>query len=963
MRKQVAHMFTNLEVQKDGCNGSPLSSASKCRIDSRRRRNLGRRWSFPACLSLVVVSQLAVGCNSDGGAPEPEQSRTVRAEIVAGGNSPLNNDTILGFEAGGAWSTTTAGAILNQASTHSQGSFALSVRPSSSNGFTPVASVPISTVAGVSPTLAVDVMLPTFQPNPNWLGTVQIYLNCPSRSINSQFLGQVELTGKPLNVWNTLNFPLNNAEVTGLLRAGYTDLTITIVLNVQVPTTGTYFIDNVRFVPAAAKACNGLPNGTACTDGNACTTGDTCQSGTCRAGTAVTCATPDQCHSAGTCSPSTGVCSNPQKSNGTLCSDGNACTQTDTCVAGVCTGGSNQPCGTTCGDKSLCDASGNCVSVAQPTVCGPDSHPKPNEVIVWQDPHYTGTCATLHGPGGYPDPSSLQPVHNDSISSVRVGCGVRALLFHDAVSDVPTSTPVSYCPPQQYCPPIPDWPAEPGKYWYSSGHRATYEAGSSHEVYADDELFQLGPNVNDHASAIIVEAEDNRRVAYSYLGDSPGDSGVPLYNEQPQGIAHSHTDWFFTNMWTLFKIPLDYTLDSNTVSDYTCLGNLSKGSFFGSSIPGWLEDACHRLPPPPAGIEGCDHMGDPDYADYAGVGYVFLPLEGCNDSKARIAVYRADDLSLLGATPVSDGTAGWVAIEPDSTGTERTGTTLWASDGSHAIKRYNIRWDRLVGGQPPVRDFLDPINTPCGTTRESWCFVHDPPVAPVDLKVGGQGGVFDPSGRILYLSDSSEAYHGINSAYHGIMAVNPDNGELLTKTGDHYGPFSFQREYSDQEEEGIDYLDQLDHYKTYGQLTAAPGELHALLNFNDWSNVSVKHYTAWPENYCKTYPDEYEVTLWSEANFKGVCRTLQVGQHPDSRWMAPMPNDWTSSLRIGAKVQATIFDNSNYGGASKTIRGDAIDSCDPIQDSKTKGQISNLGVCGWGYSDHPQISSIKVTNL
>jgi len=28
--------------------------------------------------------------------------------------------------------------------------------------------------------------------------------------------------------------------------------------------------------------------------------------------------------------------------------------------------------------------------------------------------------------------------------------------------------------------------------------------------------------------------------------------------------------------------------------------------------------------------------------------------------------------------------------------------------------------------------------------------------------------------------------------YHGIVAVNPDDGVMLTKTGDNFGPFNFQ---------------------------------------------------------------------------------------------------------------------------------------------------------------------------
>jgi len=288
------------------------------------------RLRFHVLLLMATASQFGVACESGSAFEGPEQTQTARSEIQAAGNPPPDNNAVFGFESAGSWSTTTSGATLSQSSTHSQGSSSLSVRPSNSNGYTPIASVPLSTLNGVSPTLALDVMLPKYQPNPSWLGTVQIYLNSPSCSIHNQFLAQVELTGKPLNVWNTLNFPLNNTEVTDLLQAGYSDLVITVVLNVQVPTTGTYLVDNLRFLPVAANGCRGLPNGTSCTDGNACTVGDTCQSNTCQAGTPVTCSAPDQCHTAGTCVPSTGVCTG---SSPISCDDGLSCT-TDSCDAG-----------------------------------------------------------------------------------------------------------------------------------------------------------------------------------------------------------------------------------------------------------------------------------------------------------------------------------------------------------------------------------------------------------------------------------------------------------------------------------------------------------------------------------------------------------------------------------------------------------------------------------------------------
>src|SRR5439155_22580950 len=70
------------------------------------------------------------------------------------------------------------------------------------------------------------------------------------------------------------------------------------------------------------------PNGTACSDGNACTQTDTCVNGSCSGANPVTCTASDQCHDVGTCSSLTGTCSNPAKPNGSACNDGNACTQT-----------------------------------------------------------------------------------------------------------------------------------------------------------------------------------------------------------------------------------------------------------------------------------------------------------------------------------------------------------------------------------------------------------------------------------------------------------------------------------------------------------------------------------------------------------------------------------------------------------------------------------------------------------
>ncbi len=101
---------------------------------------------------------------------------------------------------------------------------------------------------------------------------------------------------------------------------------------------------------AACPTDQTSPNGTACNDGNACTQTDTCQAGACTGANPVTCTALDQCHVAGTCDTGTGLCSNPNAADGVACSDGNACTQTDTCQAGACVGAAP----VVCNDSNPC---------------------------------------------------------------------------------------------------------------------------------------------------------------------------------------------------------------------------------------------------------------------------------------------------------------------------------------------------------------------------------------------------------------------------------------------------------------------------------------------------------------------------------------------------------------------------------------------------------------------------------
>jgi hypothetical protein len=129
--------------------------------------------------------------------------------------------------------------------------------------------------------------------------------------------------------------------------------------------------------PATGVCSNpAKPDGTPCDSGDKCTTGDTCRAGVCTAGRTRACANATTCGTF-TCNPATGQCDvfhpNP---DATPCDDGNACTQGDTCIAGVCTGGNPVVCPPAidaCHLQGSCDpATGTCTNPPAPvgTACG-----------------------------------------------------------------------------------------------------------------------------------------------------------------------------------------------------------------------------------------------------------------------------------------------------------------------------------------------------------------------------------------------------------------------------------------------------------------------------------------------------------------------------------------------------------------------------------------------------------------
>lgn len=87
------------------------------------------------------------------------------------------------------------------------------------------------------------------------------------------------------------------------------------------------------------------PDNTVCNDGNACTQTDTCQSGICEGTDPLVCEALDQCHISGQCDPESGECSNPNAENETPCNaDDSGCTISDACQDGLCVAGDAPDC-------------------------------------------------------------------------------------------------------------------------------------------------------------------------------------------------------------------------------------------------------------------------------------------------------------------------------------------------------------------------------------------------------------------------------------------------------------------------------------------------------------------------------------------------------------------------------------------------------------------------------------------
>jgi arabinan endo-1,5-alpha-L-arabinosidase len=177
-----------------------------------------------------AITSVAVLCGCGHAPTEDEAVGRVQQRITAGGS-------VLGFESASAWR---GPGSVTTSTVHSQGLKSLAVDPPSYGRYASDA----FEFSGQLRSVALDFQLPTAQPNPSWYGSVQVFLSCASKGVNMAYLGQIELTGKPLGSFVPLEYAVP-ASVKSALGSGCPALVVTIGINVPVA-TATYLLDNLR---------------------------------------------------------------------------------------------------------------------------------------------------------------------------------------------------------------------------------------------------------------------------------------------------------------------------------------------------------------------------------------------------------------------------------------------------------------------------------------------------------------------------------------------------------------------------------------------------------------------------------------------------------------------------------------------------------------------------------------------
>jgi hypothetical protein len=367
------------------------------------------------------------------------------------------------------------------------------------------------------------------------------------------------------------------------------------------------------------------------------------------------------------------------------------------------------------------------------TACG---DPGPYQVVLYKDKHFKGSCVVLN-PGHYNNPSAMG-ISGDSISSVKVGSSVRLTLFKDTGF---RGQPAFY---------------ESEQHWYALG------------------------NVEDETSSAVVDYSNGSRIPYRYLGNNPGGSTKQWWTRELNGVAHDHSNWFFSKNQPseLIKIPFTQNLAAVSIDRNTNVVQM----------------------PADLASQGYNHFGDIDQYK----GFIFIPVEGPN-LQPLVAVFRTN-LAYVGSYPLSpiDGrSAAWLAIDQNTGRLFSSGGTI---NGLNPINIYQIQTLNVnlpFGGSNTLLLGINHTGN-LNLYNQFW--------GDVNLKIP-QGGAVSSDGRNLYITTGLPCSFGScpdQGDGFALYVFDLQSGKLEAKSGNGYGPFNlqFNNGFSAyQEPEGLDFFD------------------------------------------------------------------------------------------------------------------------------------------------------------